>query len=569
MTPCQRARRAVLVAWLVTAPLLAAASGTGAGSIDSRDLRAWLTYIASDELQGRAVFSAGAGLAAAFIERHLREWGVKPAGDGQTYLQMVEVRGVRRTSRSRVIVHVGDRVRTFADGDGVRFPRNVGAPQRLEIDRVQFAGYGLDAPALGQEAYGSTDVRGAAVVWLGAAGPAGLDGRFTRLLNGRSRYATDVKHAAASIGAGPVPGGGGRRDGGVPSGDRPRNGGAVPPVDFTTADPLDRLLPPGVTGRDELFEFLFSRAPVRYGELKRLANARKPLPSFPLDAVRIVFDVKAEYEVVRTRFTPNIVGLVEGSDPALKDTFVAFGAHYDHVGYAEGELVAGTEGSRPGSPGRVTPGAEHDRIWNGADDDGSGTVTLMSLARAFAAGPRPKRSLLFVWHAGEEPGQWGSRYFVAHPTVPLDRIVAQLNIDMVGRNRDNRTGEADTVYVVGADRISTELDLLARTANERLASPLVLDDEFNDPADPEQLYYRSDHYSYAARGIPVVFFTTGLHPDYHANTDDVSRIEFDKLTRVAQLVYETGASLANLDRPLNRDHLGPRTGTTTPAPAAR
>ena len=170
---------------------------------------------------------------------------------------------------------------------------------------------------------------------------------------------------------------------------------------------------------------------------------------------------------------------------------------------------------------------------------------------------------MFVWHTGEERGLWGSRYFVDYPTVPMDRIVAQLNIDMIGRNRDDLLSEANTVYLVGSDRISTELHDLNRTANASLPEPLTLDYELNDPADPEQLYFRSDHYSYAARGVPVIFFTTGLHPDYHANTDEVSRIEFDKMTRIVQLIYETGTRVANLDHAPRRDNLGPRAGKGT------
>lgn len=189
---------------------------------------------------------------------------------------------------------------------------------------------------------------------------------------------------------------------------------------------------------------------------------------------------------------------------------------------------------------------------------------MMALARAFAAAPRPRRSLLFVWHAGEELGTFGSRYFVDYPTVPVDRIVAQLNIDMVGRNRDDRKSEQHTVYLVGSDRISSELHDISRAANRSLASPMRLDYAMNDPSDPEQIYYRSDHYSYAVKGIPVIFFTTGLHPDYHANSDEASKIEFDKLTRVATLVYETGLRLADLDHAPLRDNKGPRAGKGTP-----
>ncbi len=137
-------------------------------------------------------------------------------------------------------------------------------------------------------------------------------------------------------------------------------------------------------------------------------------------------------------------------------------------------------------------------------------------------------------------GCCGSRYFADHPTVPTEQIVAQLNIDMIGRNRDDKAEESNTVYLVGSDRISSELHDINREANRALPTPLTLDYEMNDPADLEQVYYRSDHYSYAAKGIPIIFFTTGLHADYHANTDEVSKIEFDKMARIAQLVYETG-----------------------------
>jgi Zn-dependent M28 family amino/carboxypeptidase len=312
------------------------------------------------------------------------------------------------------------------------------------------------------------------------------------------------------------------------------------------------------------FEFLFSRAPVKYADLKKLADARQPLPAFALDGVTLTFDINNDYEPVRTQLTSNVVAVVEGSDPPLKSTYVAFGAHYDHVGYADGELTKTENGlRRNGAPGRVTAGAEEDRIWNGADDDGSGTVTLMGLARAFAQGPKPKRSLLFVWHTGEERGRWGSLYYVDHPTVPLDRIVAQLNVDMIGRNRDDKASESNTTYLVGSDRISTELDTIVQAANQSLARPLKLDYELNDPSDPESVYTRSDHYSYAARGIPIVFFTNALHPDYHANTDEVSKIEFDKMARIGDLIYATAWRVANLDHAPVRDRLGPRqTGVT-------
>jgi Zn-dependent M28 family amino/carboxypeptidase len=244
------------------------------------------------------------------------------------------------------------------------------------------------------------------------------------------------------------------------------------------------------------------------------------------------------------RTTQNVVGFIDGSDPQLKNTYVAFGAHYDHLGIDEDSRT----------------GPDVDRINNGADDDGSGTTALIGLASAFMAGPRPRRSLMFAWHAGEERGLWGSQFLADHPPVPIDSIVAQLNIDMIGRNRDNLDSEENTVYAVGADRISTELHNLLVDANASLSVPLHIDFEMNDSADPERIYFRSDHFSYAAKGIPIIFFFTGLHPDYHQVTDSVEKIHFDKLAHITNLVYQLGLRLANLDHAPVRDFKGPRTG---------
>ena len=554
-------RRAALLAAALTATLpivagnaIQAAPKGGAPAIEVRDLREWLTYIASDDLKGRAVFSEGLGLAASYIENHLREWGVRPGGDHGSYLQTVRVVGVKATSHSSVTVEVGGERRTFPDGEGIRFPRNAGAKQQRKLDRVEFVGYGLDVPATHSADYRNKDVSGAAVIWLGTAGPSAADRSMFRLLNNRNRYATEDRQAAAVIGAGPAPGAG--RRGGPP----PAPAAGAP--DFTTTERLDHLVPPSATGNDAFFDFLFSRASVKYADLKKLADAGQPLPAFRLDGVTITFDINNDYEVIRTQLTQNVVGIIDGADSQLKSTYVALGAHYDHIGYADGELTKQPEGGvrRAGAPGVVTPGHEDDRIWNGADDDGSGTVTLMAMARAFALGQRPKRSLLFVWHAGEERGRWGSLYYVDHPTVDLDRVVAQLNIDMIGRNRDDKASDANTTYPVGSDRISTELDGIMQAANRSLGKPMTLDYELNDPSDPESVYMRSDHYSYAAKGIPIIFFTDALHPDYHANTDEVSKIEFEKMARIGELIYSTASRVANLDHAPVRDRKGPQKG---------
>ena len=197
--------RRVIRGWVAALVVVAAAGATaangGAGAIKSPDLREWLTYIASDELEGRAVFTTGFGLAAGYIADHLHAWGVKPAGDRGSYLQTVRVLGVKTTSRSTVSVTVNGETRTFADGEGIILPRNMGGKRRFTVDRVEFAGYGLDAPGASHVDFRGKDVQGAAVVWLGTNGPKNIDlSVFRRVLSGRNRYATEQLGAAASIG---------------------------------------------------------------------------------------------------------------------------------------------------------------------------------------------------------------------------------------------------------------------------------------------------------------------------------------------------------------------------------
>jgi hypothetical protein len=518
-------------------------------SITPEAMRKWLTYLASDELEGRATFTEGLGLAAAYIADQLKEGGVKPGGDHGSYFQRVEVLGVKSTNRSTVTIEVNGQKRTFTNGEGVRFPGNVGAKRSVTFNQVEFAGYGLNLDAEHND-YKGLDVKGKVVVWLGARGPRSANPQAGRLLRERASYAEEELGAGATIAPPPEGGQRGGRGGAAPGAQGAQGGRGGPQVqpDFTTTQRLDNLVAPSITSSDEFLEFLFSNADVKYPDLKTKAQQQEDLPSFTLKGVTVTFDLDADYQVVNTRYTRNVVGIVEGigngNDARLKDTYVAFGAHYDHVGYTQG----------------VLPSGQTDRISNGADDDGSGTTTLIALARTFAQNPKTKRSEIFVWHAGEELGLYGSEYFADHPVVPIDRIVAQLNVDMVGRNHDNLESEANTVYAVGADRISTELHNILIDANANLAKPMMINFRLNDPTDFERIYYRSDHYSYAAKGIPIIFFTTFLHPDYHRVSDEVDKINFDKMAHIAQLIYETGRRLANLDHAPARDFKGPRIG---------
>jgi Zn-dependent M28 family amino/carboxypeptidase len=199
-------------------------------------------------------------------------------------------------------------------------------------------------------------------------------------------------------------------------------------------------------------------------------------------------------------------------------------------------------------------------IYPGADDDGSGTTSVLTIAHAMAL-QRPKRSVLVIFHAGEELGLLGSKYNTDYsPAVPLDHIIADLNIDMIGRSRpvddheklDEHLTDTNTIYLVGSNRISTELHKISEETNSDYQK-LKLDYYYNDPANPERIYYRSDHWNYAKHNIPVIFYFDGTHVDYHKTTDTIDKIDFDKMTKVARLVFETGWRLANLDHDLAKD----------------
>ena len=272
----------------------------------------------------------------------------------------------------------------------------------------------------------------------------------------------------------------------------------------------------------------------------------------------------------------NVVAMIEGSDPALKGEYVAIGAHSDHVGVQPAavdhdslrafnldvERLKNAAADGKATPAqlaaikvnvdsiRVIRRARLDSISNGADDDGSGTVAVAEIAEAFAADKvRPKRSILFVWHMGEEIGLVGSDWYTKHPTVPRDSIVAQLNMDMVGRGAagDIKGGGPSYLQLVGSRRLSTELGDLVETVNKMRKTPFAFDYTFDAPGHPENIYCRSDHASYARYGIPVTFFTTGLHADYHQVTDEASYIDYPHMAAVSQLVHDVALAVANAD----------------------
>ncbi|MEM1406392.1 MAG: M28 family peptidase [Bacteroidota bacterium] len=233
------------------------------------------------------------------------------------------------------------------------------------------------------------------------------------------------------------------------------------------------------------------------------------------------FSYKTEQQVKEV-MSENILGYLEGSD--LKDELVVLTAHYDHIGRND------------------------EYVFNGADDDGSGTSAILEIAEAFveaqADGKGPRRSILFMLVTGEEKGLLGSEYYTTNPVFPLENTVVDLNIDMIGRVDPKHKDNPDYVYLVGSDRLSSELHEISEKVNSTYSN-LELDYTYNDENHPDRIYYRSDHWNFAKNNIPIIFYFNGVHDDYHQPSDTVDKIEFDQLTKRTKLVYHTAWVLAN------------------------
>ncbi|MDT0295170.1 M28 family metallopeptidase [Mesonia ostreae] len=223
----------------------------------------------------------------------------------------------------------------------------------------------------------------------------------------------------------------------------------------------------------------------------------------------------------------NVVAFIEGSE--FPEEIVVISAHYDHVGMSDGE------------------------IYNGADDDGSGTVSMLEMAEAFKKaaedGFSPRRSILFLHVTGEEKGLLGSKYYTENPIFPLENTVTNLNTDMIGRIDPAHEGKADYVYLIGSDKLSTDLHKVSEEMNSKYVN-LDLDYTYNDENDPNRFYYRSDHYNFAKHNIPVIFYFNGTHADYHKPTDTADKIEYDLLEKRTKLIFYTAWEVANRDERL-------------------
>ena len=501
-----------------------------AGAISAADLRTRLYAFAADSMMGRLFGTEGDLRGTQYIANQLAAIGVRPGGENGTYFQTVPA--------YRVSIAPG--VQAFVDGTPLTYQRDFvttfpASGRALPVGDVEvvYGGDLADSAAL----ISPERTAGKAVLFT-IAGP---------VRGNPNRFLTRYPQAALVITA--------------------REPATTRPFMITTlADTAPARINVVVTpaaGERLIGAPLTSARPGSVGRRLRFSS----------------LDFTREPAVAR-----NVVGIIPGSDAALRGQYIAIGAHPDHVGIRPGggldhdslrafntmaqRIVEARTGETPGSPGSgLTPAerasirvnidslrrmrpARMDSIYNGADDDGSGSMAVLELAEAVArSSTRPRRSLLFVWHTGEEGGLRGSRYFADNPTVPRDSIVAQLNMDMVGRGGapDRVGGGPDYLQLVGSRRLSAELGDLVESVNAASPRPLRFDYSLDASGHPERIYCRSDHYHYARYGIPIVFFTTGLHMDYHQLTDEPQYIDYDHLRRVVQLVHDVAMRVGNLD----------------------
>jgi Zn-dependent M28 family amino/carboxypeptidase len=492
-------------------------------SISQEQLRDYLSFIASDELEGRDTPSRGLNIAAKFIATHLSRWGYTPAGDNGTYFQKIALHRTKVKPAFTTAEMNGQKFYFGTDLIASGITANVTAP-------MIYVKNGYIHKAKNIDPYQGITVTGKIMVVLGGLPkgitPADFGGKMGVDFDSPANYAKNN----GALGIISIP-----SAQALAQWERSRanaaDRGSVTVPAFKKLD--EKPAVPMLTASSKLVEAIFAGEKTGVQSMSAKGSADS-VASFDLSAAKkLSFTIGVSVDTLSTQ---NIVAVLDGSDKKLKDEYVAFGAHYDHIGIRS-EPVNG------------------DSINNGADDDGSGTVSLMAMAEAFSKGTRPKRSLLFVWHMGEEKGLWGSRYFVEHPTVPLSSIIAQLNSDMIGRSRPD-TGDAsknedysgpNEVFSIGSNMMSTEIGKLNETNNAALYN-LKLNYKFDDPSDPNKLFYRSDHYNYAKAGIPIVFFFDGIHEDYHRVTDEVSKIDFEKLMKVTKTIFGLGWRLSNLPK---------------------
>lgn len=538
------------------------------GQITPRDLQIRLYQFADDSMLGRQVGRAANKKGTDFIAAELKRLGLVPGGVNGTYFQNLPFHLRGFTVHSRVTV----------DGNPLTWNTDIVAVPTQRAPRAV-----SDADVV----FGGT--QGDTTLQIPASAAAG---KFVVLL--------------------PQPGGrGGQgqgfavRPGFTPPPSRFADAAAVAVVDLDNLTPAQRVainepavaqqagVPPRpaaapVTAADSLAQLkreLAALQPQAQFRLTREAASQlfkgQPVEALAPGARGGTVTAALDFVELPTDWARNVIGIIPGSDPKLKAQFVAIGAHNDHVGVttpvdkdslkafsiARNRMLLANE-MKPLGPEQIAqirvnmdsirrlyPTPRLDSINNGADDDGSGSMGVLEIAEAIMAMPvKPKRSMLFVWHTGEEAGLLGAAHFTRNPTVPIDSIVAQLNIDMIGRGRseDLPGGSDDYVSVIGSLFDSKDLGETVAAVNKKQAKPLALDYRFDEPsswAGYNNIYGRSDHYRYAQQGVPIAFFFTGLHGDYHQRTDEPEWIDYPHYARIANYIKDIAVEVGNGPRP--------------------
>jgi hypothetical protein len=516
-----------------------------AAAITRQDAMSRLYVLADDSMMGRDAGTRGNVMGTDYIAAEARRIGLRPAGDNGTFFQTIPL--VRRSvdPASTLTPQGGNALRL--GGDFVPLPYvegffNVSTTLGAQAAPVVYGGRWGDAAAITAE-----QARGKFVVFSPPMAPNGRPDFRVWMQGPMERYSGATGIAIATLDASPAPFVSFLREEQLVLRSEPRAAGP-PPVMLVTSTAAEQLLGAPMA----------SLQPGATAASGRTVTGGYRAAERPTD-----FPAR------------NVVAILPGTDPRLRGQYVAVGAHNDHVGIAPRALDhdsllvfnrlfrrGGAEGEAPAtldaaqtarfragldSLRRLRP-ARLDSVFNGADDDASGTVAVLEIAQSMAARP-PRRSVLFVWHTAEEKGLFGSEYFTANATVPRDSIVAQLNIDMVGRGRvgDVEKGGAGYLQLVGSRRLSTQLGDLVEEVNRRGNHGFTFDYSMDADKHEANIYCRSDHYNYARWGIPVTFFTTGGHPDYHMLTDEAQYVDFDKLVSVSRFIGSVAEAVANRD----------------------
>ena len=490
---------------------MALPSPEATSSISARDLKRHLSFLASTELGGRYTISPSNLVAARYLASELEYYGFRGAASG-SFFQKVPLyfRQPDLNASSLVLKRNGA-------STGFRFGADFIDPDPVDVKisgQLDFGGYGVSSPENGYDDYANLDAQNKIVV-ITRGRPAALKG--IKLDDGETDVAAARAHGAVGV---IVVDQSEFNDAFAEARERSDDEPSLPSKKRSDALPEVYAGPRLVTAIAELLG-----QPPSY-----LRGAGKAFRAQPLDA-SVQISVKVNMKAAPP--AQNVAGILDGTDPTLKDEFVVLSAHYDHLMTRNGQ------------------------IYRGADDDGSGTVSVLEIAQALAK-ERPKRSILIMFHTGEELGLFGSEYNTDYsPVVPLSQLVCDLNIDMVGRSRppgdtdprDAKLTDKNSIYIIGADKLSTELNQINEQTDAD-TEHFKFDYTYNDETNPERFYYRSDHYNYAKHGIPIIFYFTGVHRDYHQPTDTVDKIDFEKMERIDRMIFATGWRIANLDHRL-------------------